>query len=145
MGFNTTNKNGLNTTWGECGCDELRCVHWNNWDMASIPRVSITDSMSEKEIAHFERYNEECEATELLWIGLEIERLEAMEKQGKTSRYRDLPNRMGKGTQWAYENRKATEELLGIDGDSEYALFDNQGATDVVRYDDDFDFDNTHR
>lgn len=145
MGFNTTNKNGLKTTWGECGCDELRCVHWDNWDMTSIPRVAITDSMNEKETAIFERYNENCEATELLMIELEIERLEALEKQGRTSRYKDIPNRMGKATQWAYENRKITEELFSINDEEEYALFDNQGSTDAIRYDDDFDYDDSHR
>lgn len=147
MGFNTTNANGRRTTWGECACEELRCVHWNNWDMSNVPRINITDDMTDVEKAAFKRYNDSCEETELLWIELEIKALERQEaeKQGKTSRYKDRSNRMGIAGQWAYENRKATEEVLGIDRDSEYAVFDNQGSTDAIRYDDEYDYDDSHR
>lgn len=134
MGFNTTNKNGLSTTWGECGCSELRCIHWNNWSMDSIPRVQIKDTMSEKEKKLFSRYNDNCEATELVWIELEIQAMEREESRSK-DRYRNQPNRMGIAGQWAYDNRKTTEELLGIDRDSEYVSYDNQGSSEVIRYD----------
>ena len=171
MGFNTTNKNGLKTTWGECACDELRCVHWNNWDMASIPRIEITDSMDEEEVEHFERYNENCEAVELLWIELEIKRLEHDEEEAKAKRKNDGRRRINGGGK---HFRKGTviftdpiieRELYGIshdvpdevlyrdeclDHDFEQVrtidtLYDNQGAVDAVRYDDDFDFDDSHR
>lgn len=144
MGFKTSK---INTSWSDCTCVELRCRHWNNFSMCDIPRATITDDMSDKEVALFERYNQSCEDTELLWIELEIialEKLEA-EKQGKTSRYKDRSNRMGIAGQWAYENRKATEEVLGIDRDQEYAVFDNQGSTKAIRYDDEYDYNDSHR
>jgi hypothetical protein len=124
MGFKTIK---TNTSWSDCTCVELRCRHWNNFSMADIPRATITKDMNSKEVALFERYNQACEDTELLWIELEIKALEKLEaqKQGKTSRYKDRPNRMGIAGQYAYENRKITEEMLGIDRDQEYALFED--------------------
>ena len=146
MGFNTTNANGSRTTWGECACDELRCKHWNNWDMSDIPRIDITDEMTESERLAFERYNDSCEETELLWIELEIKQLEQQEqKKAQEPRYRDRNNRMGVAGQWAYENRKVREEMLGIDRDSEYAMFDDQGVVGAVRFDDEYDFEESHR
>lgn len=134
MGFNTKNENGLKTTWGECGCDALRCIHWNNFDMTSIPRVAINDSMSDEETALFERYNENCENTELLWIGLEIALLEAEEKGRKTS------------TSKASKKRTEEEEIEYLVEREMEAFFDNQGSTDAIRYDDEeIDPFTTHR
>ena len=110
----------------------------SNWDMSSIPRVAITDSMSEKEKAHFERYNEECEATELLWIGLEIERLEAMEKEPRKTRSDAGKRRKPR----AWFGADVMDEIHNPSPDT---LFDNQGATEAIRFDDDFDYDDSHR
>ena len=97
--------------------------------MTSIPRVAITDSMSEKEKAHFERYNEECEATELLMIELEIALLEAEEKGRKTS---------------TSKAKKRTEEQEN-DVWREVAI-DHVGLVEPVRYDDEeIDPFTTHR
>lgn len=136
MGFNTKNENGLKTTWGECGCDTLRCIHWNNFDMASIPRVAITDSMSEKEIAHFERYNENCENTELLWIELEIQAMEQEERKTRS----DAGKRKGLRSYYGHE---VMDEIYNP---SLNTIVDNQGSTDAIRYDDEeIDPFTTHR
>lgn len=81
MGFNTTNKNGSNTQWGECNCEELRCSHWKNWDMTQLPRIEITDDMSDADKALFASYNDNCEEVEDLWIELDLKLLDAMEKE----------------------------------------------------------------
>ena len=80
MGFNTTNKSGSNTPWGECNCTELRCRHWKNWDMTQLPRITITDDMSDKDVAMFTAYNDNCEEVEDLWIELDLKLIEKMEQ-----------------------------------------------------------------
>ena len=138
MGFNTTNKNGSKTLWGECNCTELRCIHWNNWDMADIPRITITDEMTDKERDAFERYNQSCEETELLWIELEIQRMEQEEKKPRKQRSDKGKRRRSR----SYIGAEVMEEIYNPSPDT---LMDTQGATEIVRYDDEYDYDDSHR
>lgn len=132
MGFNTKNENGLKTTWGECGCSKLRCVHWDNWSLDSMPRVTITPNHTVKEKAHFERYNAVAESSELLWIELEIQAMEQEERRRKPT---------------TPKAKKRTEEAAAeyiVEREME-AFFDNQGSSDAIRYDDEEEPSDTHR
>jgi hypothetical protein len=126
MGFNTKNENGLKTTWGECGCSKLRCIHWDNWSLDSMPRVTITPNHTAKEKAHFERYNAVAESAELLWIELEIQAMEQEERGRKTS-----TSKAKKRTE------ESNEDWIGD-------AIDHVGLIEPVRYDDEYD-DDTHR
>ena len=104
MGFNTQNKSGSNTSWGECNCTELRCSHWKNWDMTQLPRITITDDMSDKDVAMFSAYNDNCEEVEDLWIELDLKLIDAEERAS-----RKLTNRSE--SQRERDNRNEVKQL----------------------------------
>tara|TARA_Y100000114_G_C11747282_1_gene322307 strand:+ start:767 stop:1141 length:375 start_codon:yes stop_codon:yes gene_type:complete len=61
--------------------------------MTNIPRVTITDSMTDKEKALFQSYNDNCEAVEDLWIELDFQMWEQMEQASKKLRNRRAEQR----------------------------------------------------
>jgi hypothetical protein len=63
------------------------------FDMTNIPRVTITDSMTDKEKALFQSYNDNCEAVEDLWIELDFQMWEQMEQASKKLRNRRAEQR----------------------------------------------------
>ena len=78
-----------------------KCPHF---DMTDIPRIAITDSMTDKEKALFQSYNDNCEAVEDLWIELDFQMWEQMEKAAKK-----LQNRHAK--QRERDNRDHVKQL----------------------------------
>ena len=76
-----------------CNCymrPDFKCPHF---DMTNIPRVTITDSMTDKEKALFQSYNDNCEAVEDLWIELDFQMWEQMEQASKKLRNRRAEQR----------------------------------------------------
>ena len=67
-----------------------KCPHF---DMTDIPRITITDSMTDKEKALFQSYNDNCEAVEDLWIELDFQMWEQMEKAAKKLQNRNAKQR----------------------------------------------------
>ena len=67
-----------------------KCPHF---DMTDIPRIAITDSMTDKEKALFQSYNDNCEAVEDLWIELDFQMWEQMEKAAKKLQNRNAKQR----------------------------------------------------
>ncbi len=76
-----------------CNCymrPDFKCPRF---DMTNIPRVTITDSMTDKEKALFQSYNDNCEAVEDLWIELDFQMWEQMEQASKKLRNRRAEQR----------------------------------------------------
>jgi len=66
---------------------DARCPHF---DMTDLQRVTITDSMTDKEKALFQSYNDNCEAVEDLWIELDLQAMDQMEQAEKKLRKRNM-------------------------------------------------------
>lgn len=76
-----------------CNCylnPSIRCPHF---DMTDIQRVTITDSMTDKEKELFQGYNDNCEAIEDLWIELDLQRIDQMEEAAKKLQVRNAKKR----------------------------------------------------
>ena len=70
----------------------------NRFDMTDLYRVTITDDMTPEAKALFQSYNDNCEAVEDLWIELDFQKWEQMEKaakklQNRNAKQRDRDNR----------------------------------------------------
>ena len=106
--------------------------------MADIPRITITDDMTDTERAAFERYNQSCEETELLWIELEIQRMEQEEKKPRKQRSDFGKRRRSR----SYIGGDVMDEIYNPSADT---IMDTQGVTEIVRYDDEHDYNDSHR
>ena len=87
------------------------------FDMTDLYRVPITDSMTDKEKALFQAYNDNCEAVEDLWIELDcqlIDQTEAAEKTRAARHIKQLANDERDGVKQLHKQGFTLAEIASI-------------------------------